>query len=1803
MSSLYNSLRSAENQQLTRVEVNQRALIDKILARYASENAIFRELLQNSNDADATEAVIEFTTNEQDLVEQAVYKNNGMVFREQDWSRLQKIAEGNPSPEKVGAFGVGAYTMFSICEEPVVVSGDSSCCFVWKGDALWCKTARLPEGEYHSWTTFILPSRDLYPLPVWKEFCSFLKASLTFTANLKHVRVMLNDKECLSITKTLVQEPRLIQIPKSKGTWWTTFNASNSNSEGVTTTTPKGMFSLLGPKSNTISALLTASSKSGPTSNNIPAISESVQRISVMVDNSLTFQDARYVSALAHTNIPSDMARRMQRVTKKDPPKTVKVELFFAPEGGRIFIGFRTSQSTGLSVHVSAPFIPTVEREAMDLQDAALRVYNMELLEMAGMLLRLTLEQAMYVLRDDWNAGAEARQILEQKLLKERELSREKRKLVPRDTKEKNKQDEPEGDDDGKSTKGGLVGFARFMARGVKKKIVQVVGSVEEMLDVDNDLLNPIDPRSLDTIEEQAIELMQSFCPVPSTPDPLVGTCLAQGFARCLPSVAPPVLTRTSVVPADQARLPHAGMQSFCDSDQVVRQVVYDNATEYHTIIAQCRRLNFQDLLLTLQEKVLSETELVHLLQWLVQYQQRYGIEVTAMHRLKDAISFRQESNHEFVSLSDLLFLVEKDSILSNHESMPLPETVFPVRLQQQLKHLNRLPWFQALDDDIWVSFIAEHGAMTEGKQVDHKTRLEIFQVICEMYQKKRSQKEAFGRLCANLLSQKPCLPVEGRETPERPVNLYLDSEDLKVFETLGTFDKVSSALNMTEEFLLIMGVRKCVSIDFLLTHLDTLNWSQNPRPLIEYLRKVSLTPTDLQKLKSTRYLPSKDSVGLFAPSELYLPNAHLECFSFCRRLQWETTSLSEQSDAGLFLIKLGMKLLPPLAEVLQYMTRPDLAPSLRNQCLEFLADRLAPRGHYHAEYTKFMQRQFPYKFLPCTVLDPLHESNSSLNDVLLLSPQSCYTEKECAIMGFPILQATDTQLYGNLFCCRSQPPSEDVLRQFQLIVDQCKKVPVEDRRIFALFEKQLFPYLSHHANLEPSHVRPLQAIKFIPLLNSDGKLQWYRPDQVFFTSTENIFPIVPYYSPFLASTGVQQEVSTKEIFLKMLDQPAQLLEQLGPTQYRVLLRRIASNPPFDWTLNRRRWNDVSFLLTDAEQPVLRKASDIYVMDNSFLGRLFPTINKAPHETDLEALYTQLGSLLLSQSVERRFEYAGQTQTKTSTCSLLHDRCKERSPLLLSVMTRPLVAKAAKLLQETQFQEAQHLLAVYSLEGTTKRHATTAFLSTSKSGNAVIYVTTPFDWFDVGSAVGDLILKGRCRLEDAFFLSSLLEAPLEQLRSRGFPVDRIVAIEPPKIDSINNQQESAELTGNNKLNGSTDSPVPKMSGDDTARSSESSSSTGGIEIRTEPRPTATNKTTSMTVPNNSTPPPEPDIDSTKAMESNPIKPSDHGALARIVMEMFPDADPEFVKSALGTHPSLEDVQNLTNQMSRGAYPKVGEVNNSSSTDKPKKGLRGRIGRVLGGGRRGSKTTPPVTTDIPHIVPSPVLPAFKPPQLLPHPTHQGSTLQPKPNHVHENANPVPPIHDCSNHQGLQRLLQQTVRQSNQVSPHGIESAPTTLTSSLPEGLDRGDTCDVIPGQRLQAFGTTKNGLRVFSWKDLVSSTQFLEQNQNVLDQFSIVLERLAGVYDLPLNSMAIFHDPMGQTIAFNANRSLHFNIRFYHSLHAAQPFSVACYSYWYVTIAHELAHHLVSAHNKEHGFYTESYISLYLPKLTDLLKGL
>lgn len=201
-----------------RVEVNQRMLIDKMLARYSSEFVIYRELIQNSDDAQSTSFTLEITcdTNSSTFNYQSIHQtnssrsanqilkgignifktslgfssqtnqtqnqseenqfnncliseirtiNNGNIFNDEDWKRVITIAEGNTNVDAIGQFGVGFFSVFSYSEKPMIQSGKYCLAFAWKnGKSLTTFKKQLNEQQQTTTTSIILPLKNQFIL-------------------------------------------------------------------------------------------------------------------------------------------------------------------------------------------------------------------------------------------------------------------------------------------------------------------------------------------------------------------------------------------------------------------------------------------------------------------------------------------------------------------------------------------------------------------------------------------------------------------------------------------------------------------------------------------------------------------------------------------------------------------------------------------------------------------------------------------------------------------------------------------------------------------------------------------------------------------------------------------------------------------------------------------------------------------------------------------------------------------------------------------------------------------------------------------------------------------------------------------------------------------------------------------------------------------------------------------------------------------------------------------------------------------------------------------------------------------------------------------------------------------------------------------------------------------------------------------------------------------------------------------------------------------------------------------------------
>ena len=114
------------------------------------------------------------------------------------------MVDSESDEKKIGFFGVGFYSLFSIAEEPFVTSGDQCMAFLWNGDQLMSKTGPCPTSP---WTTFYLQLREKLDLPDMDEFARFLVTSLCFTEKLNSVVVFHDEKQVFQVKK-VVSDPQ-----------------------------------------------------------------------------------------------------------------------------------------------------------------------------------------------------------------------------------------------------------------------------------------------------------------------------------------------------------------------------------------------------------------------------------------------------------------------------------------------------------------------------------------------------------------------------------------------------------------------------------------------------------------------------------------------------------------------------------------------------------------------------------------------------------------------------------------------------------------------------------------------------------------------------------------------------------------------------------------------------------------------------------------------------------------------------------------------------------------------------------------------------------------------------------------------------------------------------------------------------------------------------------------------------------------------------------------------------------------------------------------------------------------------------------------------------------------------------------------------------------------------------------------------------------------------------------------------------------------------------------------------------------
>lgn len=1700
------ALQGAEDEEA--VTVDTRALIDKVLARYSGEWTTLRELIQNAADAQATTVTVKWETlpstsvplpaspSRSDILKHTianhtlrrlVVQNDGQPFTKTDWGRLKRIAEGNPDETKIGAFGVGFYSVFADCEEPFVSSGSEAMAFYWKGNALFTKKSTLPPEQVTRNTAFVLDYRNTTtPVPNLLSISQFLANSLTFVA-LQDVEFWIDDFRVLALKKKSSPSlsmplPRDLEAKTKEGLMKvaevdrtsTQIDATFMTAIGwkpqatASASKPESYGAPEAPSLRSFFARLTTN----PSQSSLKAKAQkedNAAQVSIAEDVTKTGSSTiflRATSASLKTSVSSSFASELERATKKPPPKTTKLSILtssydesqasqgaesngavdkatdvFASvlpnkkPGGRIFIGFPTMQTTGAGMHISAPsVIPTVEREAIDLNARWVRTWNVELLRAAGIITRLAFANEM------------------------EELNQKLRRLA--------------------------------------------------------DSSGTVSRESVAKHLPEALHTLRNFTFGDSTPSGQVGQIIEEAFWTCFRRATIEVYSSSGVLQSSKVRLGSDELSKFVNRIPVVPNEIKDVPFVKKLIdFGLISHITVSDIKTELEAKSLDKIQLVHFISWAGKKSREGELDPGSRQTLLDvavATVGEGDDSGEIIALGSITNYLNTGKIPA---TMPLPPTTIPFTFtaSSSAHELQALGW-EPLELVPWLRFLLDTAPSRSDEQSVTRSPKFAVQVLTLMSKSWDTMSASTQATIKSLLQANTVMPT--KSGMRKPTDSYLPM--VKLFDDLPI---VENCEKLKPKFMAALGVRKTVDLDTIFTRLlnpaaETGHRKWSHVELVKYLASVQadIPSDDFRKLQKSRFCPAEGGPkgmestqptdALYKVSELFEPKDSLRVLGL-PLLQWPGPPGSYRATGteGRFLSELGLRAYPAVPELVDMMASKD--ESLRSAAMTYFIT-----NHYTNKYGAFNMGSCNKAIMPI--------KGSSR----LVTPDRCFTNERASILGFDILKP-GLYDHASKFGVAQNPPVMEC-------VTRLHAQPPKDRdsatNVFGYFATRLH-------ELGESSVSRLRSAPIVPIMRKANTekgqhcLQYITPYQTYLgnsTTYGDIFDFVDFGTDanlFLSKCGAKTEPTKLEVARMACSEPARLLSTMKtPEKYLELVKSLAESSSL-LRKDKDLWKKMKtspFLLAykeiaatkgelveledEDEAPIrqyqLAMPGHIVTIDDIISFRLFKEqLLCAPEDDLLEEFYLLLGANPLSSIVQEDVRI-GPRSSKPQGADMLRKHVIERSKIFLfeyANYRRDAIKRDSKWLEKNLRVDIVRSVALRrTLRGSSRPHVEKRSAAGEYSGGVwTLYVAEDGkpDMYQVGQAICQMILN-RPNQQAYLFFEPFLTLDLYGLRARGYNVDRILRAKAAEARLAEENRRKALEEEQQRIQEQESKWAEQASIPQSGRPQ-------SIEAVRE-APPATPQTAQPVMPG--------------SWDSPESAQNDLSRLSKRGRSFFSDLGRRFGLDAPEQGEAQKQLEPFVDQ------PMSGEGSANNPGNSKGKGSDNNEGRV---------TNPAV---------------------------------------------------------VQQNLLNAVKATR---AHGSDSVFTE--PQVNEVKEQATYCDSRPAHNITFAAEASNGMKVYLAKDLSADfSSFLNTNIGAINAFAAILMDIGSVYALSPKVLHIFYDEKGGTIAFNTGGSIFCNLRFFQQLHAGRMTGegkVEAATWWWVVLAHELAHNLVSPHNSDHSYYT------------------
>ncbi|CCM02906.1 uncharacterized protein FIBRA_05020 [Fibroporia radiculosa] len=1676
------------------VEVNQRALIDKVLARYSGEFTVFRELLQNSDDASAKSVEIHFETkdfldkrgnneeaynaessNEKKheldqkaaLVHQWTFRNDGMSFRDEDWNRLKKIAEGNPDEEKIGAFGVGFYSLFSVTEEPFVTSGGQWMGFYWKDkkDQLFARRGKLPSADTDVWTTFEMSLREPAPIPRAFDLTRFLASSLTFMTHLREVSVFLDDRRISRLNKN-AGSPNSVGIPqglknlslrgimqvkdiqttplsiKTELIRWVYMSGSERKSTVVVSKPTPAVGS--GSFFSSLFASLSGTSTPQRPVTPLQPVSANDADSTEIIESSVTLS---VFTAEVMVKIDQKLRRELNRATKKNPPTSMRLELIYTgkdeydasieedkkqPEmtgsvfqglradiegvgAAKIFIGHATGQTTGIAGHIAARFIPTVERESIDLMDRTVAVWNEELLYVGGFLARAAYELEMANLRRLWNGAADSESL-----------------RVPSDT-------------------------VQAWLRG------------------------------------RGLHLLKFFTFHHSTPSSLVSTKLEAAFFASAPNQPFPIISSTGIRNVVDVRIQDQVFSEFLKELPTLPEDVVNGAPKMISSLrsrGMIKEIEFMDVLHELRARPLSETEIVACFKWWLTMQSQsvpqnlVQIRSELLNAAVLILGDRDADDAKIVPMSAIQTLLNvrgmPGAIIPTDG--PLPPHLLPVSISKQFDHSKlaaAFPWRELTLLD-WLRYVTAPTVSALGVDYDFTSSPQwaerVLEVVSRAWQQlpRSTQQEV-----AALFQGKVCVPTSaGMRMPDES---YFASAHIFRDLPMVLFPSGNQIKGPMEKVLVAIGVRQHVELQIVFNRMiKTGDWTI--AELIKYLVAVqaTLSSAEVDRLRMTAAFPKESNLdnneksARFKASELYEPidtlrKLGLPIISWGDHPKWRSNS-----EEAKFLYSLGLRRYPPLPIILNLASNPD--ESVRSLALKYFLDNFATK---YSDYD-------PTAFVDLSFVPAIKNGSSHM-----AKPSEVFSNGSWASLGFPVVDPSLQMDASSKLKIREHPPGAALVN---LLKQSPPHAEADARTWFGILATRV-------SDFSKAQLEVLSRLPFVPVKTpgSDAAIRMLSPNQCYFSGDSNLqfhsrlFVFVDFglqANQFLSACGTKHEPSVEEITKIMLENPRHFYDLAeGRDNYLIELRNIAVNFRLISPTTVARLKRSAILLgsrrvkkssvaekvrpSDRQDDLEEEDWDfeydlvtpdrVVIADDSNLYQLFgSSIFTAPQEELIEGFYSQLGSKSLGTLV--REEYSTGNEIKESRkAAEVRSLVLERLPLFLHEQPHTRRRITFDWLNDDRnfiVKMFGKLMVVKSLQfdGKPLRRTQESSAVAKRVGRG------PIELWLAGRDQVDIVSTSMCRLlfespkiNDSLLFMTILSTDLRALKRRGYNVDRIL------------RQQKAQREAQAEAAARSSALIPES------------------------------RSQSPTLPG-----------TLKAEEKHEIS----------------SAQTELAKLQLGTNDPLRNPPRASSTIRQsldlwkrrfGAKPQ------------PVKGSEDETNSLPAGKPGNVDNIPSPQIGIPPQITS---------ELNMGPLEQTHQSKPQGDRNGSRSGVTPPSMIAHNVNLAINACKQEKSDRLQ-SRERMQMVEETLKEGYCDGS--GESLDLV---RVGDMGS----VNFFVSKDISDAESLMAAKAESLARFIYVIQPLCEAYKLPMSSTHIYYDSVGHRIAFNRNASLFLNLRYFEAWH-------------------------------------------------------